>query len=232
MKPKKNNPKIGVFRVLYGSKTKISLLICVFIISVFAILLSNWLMTSQTAFAKIDLLQPAPTQPLGYYDYFGKLLSPQEASQLVANKRLDPNDPISYQRVGAVKITQELIAKGEDIFFNRKIGDTFGLQEVFGFALGFTKISNELGVAIASLQGQPTTNLKIILQKDLTVGSRTFPKGTVIPTGLKIPKGQSAALGLTASGNITCAICHATLSNSKIIPGVPNGELAIPCLLP
>ncbi|MDZ8264552.1 hypothetical protein [Nostoc sp. ChiQUE01b] len=44
-------------------------------------------MTSQTAFAKIDLLQPAPTQPLGYYDYFGKLLSPQEASQLVVNKR-------------------------------------------------------------------------------------------------------------------------------------------------
>ncbi|MEH1786348.1 MAG: hypothetical protein V7L23_12375 [Nostoc sp.] len=42
--------------------------------------------TSQTAFAKIDILQPAPTQPLGYYDYFGKLLSPQEASQLVVNK--------------------------------------------------------------------------------------------------------------------------------------------------
>ncbi|WP_375496198.1 hypothetical protein [uncultured Nostoc sp.] len=81
-------------------------------------MLSNWLTTSQTAFAKIDILQPAPTQPLGYYDYFGKLLSPQEASQLVVNKRLDPNDPISYQRVGAVKITQELIAQGENILFN------------------------------------------------------------------------------------------------------------------
>lgn len=231
MKQKKNNPKIGVFRVLYSSKNKIFLLICVFIISIFAILLSNWLMTSQTAFAKVDLLQPAPTQPLGYYDYFGKLLSPQEASQLVVNKRLNPNDPISYQRVGAVKITKELIAKGEDIFFNRKIGDTFGLQGVFGFALGFAKISNELGVAIASLQGQPTTNLKITLQKDLTLGSRTFPKGTVIPTGLKIPKGQSGALGITASGDLTCALCHATLSNSKVIPGVPNGELAIPLFI-
>ncbi|QLE41040.1 hypothetical protein FD723_11645 [Nostoc sp. C052] len=231
MKQRKNNPKIGIFRVLYSSKNKIFLLICVFIISVFAILLSNWLMTSQTAFAKVDLLQPAPTQPLGYYDYFGKLLSPQEASQLVVNKRLNPNDPISYQRVGAVKITKELIAKGEDIFFNRKIGDTFGLQGVFGFALGFAKISNELGVAIASLQGQPTTNLKITLQKDLTLGSRTFPKGTVIPTGLKIPKGQSGALGITASGDLTCALCHATLSNSKVIPGVPNGELAIPLFI-
>ncbi|MEH2028061.1 di-heme oxidoredictase family protein [Nostoc sp.] len=184
-------------------------------------------MTSQTAFAKIDLLQPAPTQPLGYYDYFGKLLSPQEAAAVVVNKGLNSNDPISYQRVGAVKITQELIAKGEDIFFNRKIGDTFGLQGVFGFAQGFTKISNELGVAIASLQGQPTTNLKITLQKDLTIGSRTFLKGTVINTGLKILKGQSVALGNTAGGDLTCALCHATLSNGKVISGVPNGELAI-----
>ncbi|QFS47087.1 hypothetical protein GXM_04568 [Nostoc sphaeroides CCNUC1] len=65
MKPKHNNPKTDVFRVLFRSKTKIFLLICVFVISVFGILLSNWLMTSQTAFAKIDLLQPAPTQPQG-----------------------------------------------------------------------------------------------------------------------------------------------------------------------
>ncbi|OYD95629.1 hypothetical protein CDG76_11870 [Nostoc sp. 'Peltigera membranacea cyanobiont' 210A] len=232
MKQKKN-PKTGVLRVLYGSKTKLFLLICVFIISVFGILLSNWLMMSQIALAKIDLLQPAPTQPPGYYDYFGKLLSPQEASQLVANKGLNPNNPISYQRVGAVKINKELIAQGEDIFLNRKIGDTFGLQGVFGLGQGFTKISNELGVAIANLRGQSTTNLKITLQKDLTIGSRTFPKGTVIPTGLKIPKGQSVAVGTTPNGgNITCALCHATLSSDgKTLSGVPNGELAIPLFI-
>ncbi|MEH1997597.1 MAG: hypothetical protein V7L00_02255 [Nostoc sp.] len=190
-------------------------------------------MTSQTAFAKIDFLQPAPTQPLGYYDYFGKLLSPQEASQLVVNKGLDPNNPISYQRVGAVKITQELIAQGEDIFFNRKIGDTFGLQGVFGLGQGFNVLSDEIGVAIANLHGQSTTNLKITLQKDLTIGSRTFPRGTVIPTGLKIPKGQSVALGTTPNGgNITCALCHATLSSDgKTLSGVPNGELAIPLFI-
>jgi hypothetical protein len=234
VKQKNNNPKTGVVRVVYVFKTKIFLLICVFLISVFGILLSNSLMTSQKAFANfanIDLLEPAPTQPLGYYDYFGKLLSPQEAARVVVHKGLDPNDPISYQRVGAVKISQQLIAQGEDIFFNHKIGDTFGFQEVFGFAQGLNIISNELGVAIASLQGQPTTNLQITLQKDLTLGSQTFPKGTVINTGLKIPKGQSAALGFTANGDITCALCHATLSNSKVIPGVPNGELAIPLLI-
>lgn len=233
MKQKKNNLKTRVLRVLYGSKPKIFLLICVFLISVFGILLSNWLMTSQTAIARIDLLQSAPNQRLGYYDYFGKLLSPQEAAAVVANKGLDANDPISYQRVGAVKITQELIAQGENIFLNRKIGDTFGLQGVFGLGQGFTKISKELDVAIANLQGQPTTNLKITLQNDLTIGSRTFPKGTVIPTGLKILKGQTVPLGTTPNGgDITCALCHATISNnSKVIAGVPNGELAIPLFI-
>ncbi|MEH2408429.1 di-heme oxidoredictase family protein [Nostoc sp.] len=185
-------------------------------------------MTSQTAFAKIDLLQPAPTQPLGYYDYFGKLLSPQEALELVVNKGLNPNDPISYQRIGAVKITKELIAQGEDIFFNRKIGDTFGLQGVFGFGQGANIISDEIGAAIANLHGQSTTNLKITLQKDLTIGSRTFPKGTIIPTGLKIQQGQVVPIGNAPNGDITCALCHATLSNNaKILAGVPNGELAI-----
>lgn len=189
------------------------------------------MITSQTAFAKIDL-QPAPTQPLGYYDYFGKLLSPQEASQLVVNKGLNPNNPISYQRVGAVKITKELIAQGEDIFFNRKIGDTFGLQGVFGLGQGLNVVSDEIGTAIANLRGKSTTNLKITLQKDLTIGSRTFPKGTVIPTGFKVQQGQVVALGNAPNGDITCAVCHASLSNNgKILAGVPNGELAIPLFI-
>ena len=234
MKQKNNNPKTRVFRVLYGSKTKIFLLICVFIISVFGILLSNWLMTSQTAFAKIDFLQPAPTQPLGYYDYFGKLLSSQEASQLVVNKGLDPNNPISYQRVGAVKITKELIAQGEDIFLNRKIGDTFGLQGVFGFGLGIATVLPEFQTAIVKLQGRPTTNLQIILEKDIALGSRTFPKGSVVNTGFKVEKGGTfpIGLGITSKIDISCAVCHVSLSNKgERLLGVPNSELATPLLI-
>jgi hypothetical protein len=191
-------------------------------------------MTSQTAFAKIDLLQAAPTQPLGYYDYFGKLLSPQQAAQVVAAKGLDPNDSTSYQRVGAVKITKELITQGEDIFFNRKIGDNFGLQGVFGFGVGIARILPELQTAIVKLQGQPTTNLQIVLQQDLKLGRRTFPKGTVVNTGLKMEKGGAFPIGLVVSSNIdiSCAACHVSLSsNGERLLGVPNGEIATPLLV-
>ena len=199
--------------------------------SVFGILLSNLLMTSQTAFAKTDLLQPAPSQPLGYYDYFGKLLSPEEAAEMLVKKGLDPNDPISYQRVGAIKITQELIAQGENIFFNRKIGDTFGLQGVFGLGQGSAILAEEYARAINNLQGQATNNLQITLLKDIPLGSKTFLKGTAINTGLKVDK-QGNIVGSAPNGDITCAICHVTLSKEgKRLPGVPNSELAFPFFL-
>ncbi|WP_017746601.1 di-heme oxidoredictase family protein [Scytonema hofmannii] len=177
-------------------------------------------------------MQPAPTQPIGYYDYFGKLLSPQQAAELVEQQGLNSNNPTSYQQVGAVEITQELIAKGEDIFFNRKIGDTFGLQGVFGFAQGLASILPEINVAITNLHGQPTTNLQITLQKDIVLGSRTFPAGTVINTGLQVEKGGTVPLGLTPNGNVTCAVCHVTLNNKgERLTGVPNGVLGIPLLI-
>ncbi|NMG10312.1 di-heme oxidoredictase family protein [Brasilonema sp. UFV-L1] len=189
-------------------------------------------MASQTAFARFDILQSPPRQPLGYYDYFGKLLSSHEAAKLVEEHSLDPNDPISYQRVGAIQITQDLIAKGEDIFFNRKIGDTFGLQSVFGFQQGISRILPEITTAIANLQGQATTNLQITLSNDLTLGSRTFPKGTVINTGLKVERGGNFLLGFTPKIDVTCALCHATLSDKgERLAGIPNGELAIPLLI-
>ncbi len=232
MKMQKNTHNTNVFKVLNAFKAKIFLLVCVFVVSFFGVLLSNWLMTSQSALARVDLLQPSPSQPLGYYDYFGKLLSPHQAAELVEKHKLDPRDPTSYQRVGAVQITQDLIAQGENIFFNRKIGDTFGLQRVFGFAQGITRILPELTTAITNLQGQPTTNLQITLLNDITLGSRTFPKGSVINTGLKVEKGNSFPIGLTPTIDITCALCHVSLSNQgERLAGVPNGEIATPLLV-
>jgi len=242
MKPRKINPKYSLFRELFAKKARIFWLIWMFIMAFAGILLSNSLMGNQQAFATyprndFQLLQPAPTQPIGYYDYFGKLLNPRAAAKLVKQQGLNPSDPISYQKVGAVQITQKLIDKGEDIYFNRKIGDNFGLQGVFGFAQGFATIVPEIRTAIAQLGGQPTTNLKITLQKDIVLGSRTFPVGTVLNTGLKVEKGGTFPLGFlpdekTGTIGLACAACHATVSNEgKRLAGIPNGELAIPLLV-
>ena len=179
-----------------------------------------------------QLLAPAPRQPLGFYDYFGKLLSPSKAARLVHSKGLDPNDPDSYQSLGAVAITQQLIDRGEQIFFNRNIGDTFGLQGVFGFGQGLNLIFPEIQAAIQELQGQPTSNLVIKLQKDLTLGSRTFPAGTSIPTGLDVQGSAPLPIGLLPTGNITCALCHAVVTpRGKVIKGAPNNDLGTPILV-
>ena len=213
-------------------RKKAALFVLMLVASLVAVLISTSLMQTKATLATEAFLQPAPTQPLGYYDYFGQLLSPDEVTKLVQNQDLDPNDPISYQRIGAVQITPELIKKGGDIFFNRKIGDTFGLQRVFGFGLGLARILPELAIAVEQLHGQSTNNLQITLLKNLTLGSRAFPKGTVVNTGLKVEKGALFPLGITSNGNITCAACHAVVSpEGKSIAGVPNSIIATPLLV-
>ncbi|WP_246275508.1 di-heme oxidoredictase family protein [Brasilonema bromeliae] len=65
-----------------------------------------------------------------------------------------------------------------------------------------------------------------------TIPFRTFPKGTVVNTGLKVEKGRNFPIGFTSKVDVTCALCHATLSDkSERLAGVPNGELAIPLLV-
>src|SRR5262245_44952127 len=130
------------------------------------------------------LPQAIPVQPIGYYDYFGKLLTPEQARQVVVEAGMNPLALDAYRRVGLVHLTSELIARGRCIFLKHEIGDTFGLQQVCGFAAGFGRILPEVIIAINGLRGGPTTNLKIVLLRDLTLGSRTFPRGTTISTGL------------------------------------------------
>jgi hypothetical protein len=173
-----------------------------------------------------DLLQPAPRQPIGDYDYFGNLLNPQQAAQIVSQQGLDPLEATSYQEIGAVQITPQLIEKGQQIFLNHKIGDTFGLQRVFGFGVGVVPILPELTVAILKLHGQPTTNLRITLLKDMNLGSRTFPKGSTVNTGLDVEKGASFPIGLQRDGNLTCALCHVTLDKGGApLVGASNTDL-------
>ena len=210
-------------------RQKLFLFILIVVASLAAVILSNVLVKPRATLATEAILQPASTQQLGNYDYFGKSLTPQEAAQLVSQKGLNPADPVSYQRIGAIEITQQLLDRGEDIFFNRKIGDAFGLQRVFGFAVGLTRIAPEITKAIVDLRGQPTSNLVITLQKDFQIGSRKFSQGSVFPTGLDVDRGAVLPIGLKLTGDLSCAICHAVVSpTGQRLKGVPNGDLAIP----
>jgi hypothetical protein len=139
---------------------RVLLFVVIFVTSLVALVLSHFVFKPRAILATETYLQPAPTQQIGNYDYFGESLTPENAAQLVSQKGLNPQDPVSYQRIGAVKITQELLARGEDIFFNRKIGDTFGLQRVFGFGLGITRVAPELVKGIVDLKGQPPVTYK------------------------------------------------------------------------
>jgi hypothetical protein len=212
---------------------KILLFVLTLAASLMAFIWSHLWLESRFALATLPILQPAPTQTVGSYDYFGTVLTPTQAADLVSNNGLDPSDPVSYQRLGAVHITQELIDQGEEIFFERKIGDSFGLQRVFGFAAGVSRILPELTLSISQLRGRSTDNLPITFQKDITLGSQTFTKGSVFGTGLDVQAGSLIPVGLKLrGGNITCALCHAAIStHGQLLKGVPNGDLAIPFLI-
>ena len=155
-----------------------------------------------------DLLQHAPQQPVGDFDYFGTLLSPEQAALLVSQQGLNPLNSASYQQIGAVQITPQLIEQGQQIFLNHKIGDTFGLQRVFGFGIGIVRVLPEVAVAILKLHGQPTTNLRITLLKDMTLGSHTYPRGTTLDTGLDIEKGALSPLdyNVMATSLVRCVM--------------------------
>lgn len=189
-------------------------------------------------------LLPAPTQPLGYYDYFGELLTPEAAQAKVIEAGLNPDNPTSFPRIGAVEITPEVISQGHDIFFNRVVGDMFGLQRVFGFKKGVFSLLPEYILAVLRRGFRPTTDLTIYPLRTIRLGDQTLRPGIPVSTGLDLKRHglrlrtlgdlvQSfLPIGLKLSGDITCAICHATLDGKgSVMDGVPNGDLNVPLFI-
>jgi hypothetical protein len=202
------------------------------LISVPVILSLAWVLASQSSTSIESLLQRAPVQPVGYYDAFGKLLTPEQAWELVVRNGLNPLDPNSYRKLGLVHITPALIARGQSIFLEHEIGDSFGLQKVFGFTAGFARIFPEVLQAISNLKGRPTTNLRIVLWRNLTIGSRTFPRGSTLDTGLDVEAGADFPLGLRLNGAPTCAVCHVTLDkDGNRLVGAPNADINAPLII-
>src|SRR5262245_26059253 len=79
------------------------------------------------------LFTPAPRLPVGFYDYFGTLKTPNEARQMVLDAGFDANDPSQFSRIGLIEITPKLIDDGRERFFNQAIGDPFSTRSIFTF---------------------------------------------------------------------------------------------------
>lgn len=166
----------------------------------------------------------------------GYVVSKPEADKLLqteaGQEALSPDN-------GAVKVTEELIDLGRDAFYR----ETFGNETLFTDVVGILDGPINLGSitkAVLSLKGQPTTNLQVPIDEDISIGKRTFKAGTVLNTGIDVPGGSLLPLGLMThldKGKIrvgvTCALCHATVSEQtgRILEGAINTNINLGALL-
>lgn len=164
------------------------------------------------------------------YDYWGKTISQKEAEQLM---KTAAGRAVLSPRNGAVKIDEALMKLGEKAFFEETFGNEVFITDIMGAFDGPLTLAN-MKKAVEDLKGEGTTNLQVELAKTMTIGGKTFKKGTKIDTGLDVPKGAAAVMGMPLKysegrwkAGITCAACHATVDREtkQILSGVPNADL-------
>ncbi|MCK6486351.1 MAG: hypothetical protein HUU22_08570 [Phycisphaerae bacterium] len=199
--------------------------------------------------AVAPLLTPAPTLPKGFYDHFGTLRSPAEARRIVEDAGLDPDLPAHYARLGLVYIDDALLQRGRDEFFAQVLGDPFTLGSLINFANAFGKDAIQAGLdsfdpakdpdghvsflrdlftTIALRPKLPTTNLWTIISRDLRIGSKVWPAGSIIETGADVAAGELIPVGFEG-GTVSCSLCHASVDpiSGRMVPGAPNVDLNI-----
>ncbi|MBE0596789.1 MAG: cytochrome C oxidase Cbb3 [Desulfuromonadales bacterium] len=170
------------------------------------------------------------------YDLWGEPISRAEAEELMQSaegrQRLEP-------AAGAVAIDQEFLRLGREAFYQETFGNEIFASDIVGILEGPLS-AWEFAKAILRLRGGATTNLRVALAETVSVGGRTFGKGTLIDTGLDVPAGALAPLGMKMKleggrlrAGVTCAACHAAVDpeSGKVIEGVPNIDLRIGLLL-
>ena len=98
---------------------------------------------------------------------------------------------------------------------------------------------NKITKALAELKGRGTTNLRVELDQDVTIGGRTYRKDK-IDTGFDVAKGAYAPVGVTfkyAEGKARIGVrrmaCHATVNRETgmIVEGAPNSDLNLGLML-
>lgn len=159
----------------------------------------------------------------------GHTVSKAEADQLLqteSGRQLSPEN-------GAVEVSKELVDLGRKAFYLETFGNEYLFTDVIGILDGPLNIGS-LSKAILALGGKPTTNSQVTLDEDVTVGDRIFNAGTVLNTGIDVPKGSLFPLGIRSfldhgkvRVGVTCALCHAAVSSEtgRVLEGAPNNDV-------
>ncbi|MCU0534175.1 MAG: hypothetical protein MUD14_09805 [Hydrococcus sp. Prado102] len=181
-------------------------------------------------------LTQSPPRGIGSYDVLGYAFSKEESDKLLHTEKgrelLSPDN-------GAVEVTEELIDLGRKTFYTQTFGNEYLFTDVVGVLDGPINLGS-ITKAVLALKGKGTTNLQVPIDRDLTVGDRTFKAGTVLNTGLDVQKGSLFPLGMMTHLDrakprvgITCALCHATISqeNGRILEGAINTDINLGALL-
>jgi hypothetical protein len=164
------------------------------------------------------------------YDLLGRRVSAEEAERM--NATPEGRAALSPEN-GAVAIDEALVQRGREAFYRETFGNEVFLSDVMGMLDGGLS-PFEVARAVLALGGGATTNLKVRMSRDMTVGDRTWRKGEEVPTGLDVAKGAPAIIGIrtfydrgTLRMGITCALCHAAVdpASGKVVEGAPNTDL-------
>lgn len=183
-----------------------------------------------------NALNELPVFPSPAYDVWGRAVSTPEAAQLA---RSEEGRALLAPENGAVPIDDGLLRLGKRAFYEETFGNEIFLTDVLGILDGPLN-ATQLARALADLGGAGTTNLRVPLAETVTVGGKTFEKGTLIDTGLDVPAGAYVPLGMRIKyvggrvyAGITCAACHSTVDpvSKKVIHGAPNADLNAGLLL-
>ncbi|SDC51564.1 hypothetical protein SAMN04488112_10951 [Melghirimyces thermohalophilus] len=156
-------------------------------------------------------------QETTYYDLNGKTLSAKEGKQ----------------HPEAVAVTPSLIKSGRETFYKETFGNEVFLTDIVGLVDGPLTIP-KIMKAILQLKGKGTDNLQVELAQTVTLGGKTYRKGSKIDTGIDVPKGSFMPLGMPVKFRegqlkvgVSCAACHATVDRQtkKVVEGAANSNL-------
>jgi hypothetical protein len=214
------------------------MLIPVLLIS-FGFALLHWMkpeyayMPSKNKIMNPSAINALKVKGVHYYDRWGKTLKQNDLQKATVDEK--DNSANS----GTVLVNQELMKLGREMLYKETFGNEVFMTDILGIVDGPLTIGN-IAKAIVRLKGKGTTNLRVELAQDITIGDRIYRKGEKIDTGIDVPKGAYAPLGMPvkyADGRmkvgITCMACHATVDSKskRVIEGAPNNDLNVGLLM-